>query len=99
MTTQLGRIISPPEVPLEVPSGSEWDAYEARLGTPLPGDYRNLISKYGTGGFDEFFWIFNPKSRNSYFNLLDQADQILLAVRSVRRNLAARRSPFACSRN
>lgn len=94
MTTRLERIISPPESPLEVPTDSEWDAYEARLGTPLPGDYINHINQYGTGGFDSFIWIFNPKANNTYFNLLDQAERILLGVRGARDKFGREKIPF-----
>ncbi|MGZ3438856.1 MAG: hypothetical protein ACXVDD_05050, partial [Polyangia bacterium] len=59
-------------------------AYEERLGVALPADYRALLTKYGTCGFDEFIWIFSPKAKNLHFNLFGQGLNMLAGVKEIR---------------
>jgi hypothetical protein len=44
----------PPERPSETPTGSSWQPVEARLGLELPEDYKEFITRYGTGAVDNF---------------------------------------------
>ncbi|MEV5831201.1 SMI1/KNR4 family protein [Spirillospora sp. NPDC052242] len=56
-----GPATSPPPAP-------DWAAVEARLGTPLPGDYKRLVETYGCDGtFDVFFQVFDPDELISYW--------------------------------
>lgn len=45
---------------------AEWDAVERCLGLRLPVDYRDIVSRYGHGVFEDIFgyriWILNPLS-------------------------------------
>jgi hypothetical protein len=84
MTERLERIVPPPQTPLEVPTATEWAAYEEKLGVALPAGYRALLNRYGTCGFDEFIWIFSPKAKNKYFNLFGQGLDMLAGVKEIR---------------
>ena len=46
---------------------------ERALGTALPSDYKQFINVYGTGEFNDLFFIFNPFSGVEPMNLLWQA--------------------------
>lgn len=72
----LEAIVSPPAKPNEVPDARLWRAVESSL-TKLPTDYRTLLSRYGTGSFDSFIWIFNPAARNPHLNLEQQVQEQL----------------------
>lgn len=76
--------VTPPVEPQELPSQTEWRDAERRLGTSLPADYRKYVSVYGTAGFGASIWIFTPTAKNSYFNLVDQAERLLAADRQMR---------------
>jgi hypothetical protein len=40
---------------------------------PLPSDYKQFINAFGTGEFNDLFWIYNPFSGIERMNLLWQA--------------------------
>ncbi|MEO3978102.1 histone-like nucleoid-structuring protein Lsr2 [Streptomyces sp. CAU 1734] len=46
-----------------------WDAIEARLGTPLPHDYKQLADQYGPGTFADYIHLFHPHGATEYVNL------------------------------
>lgn len=64
----IGLPTPPPSVP--VYSSGQWDSVEAQLGTVLPSDYKNLVSSYGDGIFDEFLWIYTPFTPHREANLI-----------------------------
>ncbi|THA76486.1 SMI1/KNR4 family protein [Streptomyces sp. A0642] len=37
-----------------------WSAVEARLGTALPGDYKDLVERFGYGDFDDYLGLLIP---------------------------------------
>jgi hypothetical protein len=90
----LESVVAPPKQPLEVPSAAEWSTYEGKLGTGFPDDYKRHVERYGSGGFDQFIWIFNPKAKSSYFNLMDQASRILAGEKELREKHGASEVPF-----
>jgi hypothetical protein len=47
---ELEQIVPPPVVPLHPPTAEHWQALEAAVG-PLPSDYVELATKYGSGSF------------------------------------------------
>ncbi len=69
---RLENIVTPPDVPSEIPNEIIWIAVEKKL-TKLPDDYRAFIQRYGTGCIDSFIWIFSPASENLNLNLEQQA--------------------------
>lgn len=78
----LQKIVPPPDNPKEIPNDQQWDAVESKT-TILPDDYREFISKYGSGSLDSFIWIFNPGSMNPNLNLSQQIDKQLEVLREV----------------
>jgi hypothetical protein len=72
---------TPPQNPAETGTPKSWKLIEARLGLPLPPDYKSLIDHYGTGSFSDFVYVYNPFAESEYLNLfyaldtLHQADQ------------------------
>jgi SMI1-KNR4 cell-wall len=77
----LMQLMRPPAGPSETPSGDEWQSVEARLGMELPEDYKEFVTRYGTGAVDSFLWILNPFSQNDNLNLISQARTRLDAQR------------------
>jgi hypothetical protein len=90
----LEHIITPPKRPLEVPTTEEWSSYEQRLRLGFPADYRQCISRYGTGRFDEFIWILNPRASNTYLNLFDQSERVLAGERELSEKHGRTAVPF-----
>src|SRR5947209_4673448 len=78
----LESIIAPPENPQEVPDSTLWQAVETDL-TRLPADYKDFVSRYGTGSIDSFIWIFNPASRNPHLNFQQQVRKQLEVLREI----------------
>jgi hypothetical protein len=66
----LTLLVPPPISPIETGSPNLWDEVETRLGVSLPEDYKLYIDCYGTGGFNEFLFPYNPFTANEYLNLL-----------------------------
>ncbi|GGE27443.1 hypothetical protein GCM10011571_32090 [Marinithermofilum abyssi] len=50
---------------------------EKQLGTPLPTDYKEFISIYGTGSIEHFIWVLNPFVDNEHLNLISEKSDIL----------------------
>jgi hypothetical protein len=71
---RLRRLAPPPEMPLEPGHPARWPAVEATLGTTLPDDYKEFVTAYGTGTFDDFLSVFTPFAVDSDGNLLCQRD-------------------------
>jgi hypothetical protein len=80
----LTRVIRPPAPSAERPDDEAWQSVESKLGTKLPVDYKEFITRYGTGAVDNFLWVFNPFSHNRYLNLLDAGKAQLDALRHLR---------------
>jgi hypothetical protein len=53
------------------------------MGTLLPGEYVEFVSRYGTGGIDSFLWIFSPIAENEGLNEIVQSRTILETWRSL----------------
>jgi hypothetical protein len=57
--TQLLTLIPPPAAPVD--NEGNWRATEIVVGTDYPGDFRELITRYGTGAFFQgHLTVFNP---------------------------------------
>jgi hypothetical protein len=50
----------PPEWRIDAGSPEAWDDVEKTLGTALPDDYKLITNVYGSGNFNDFFYLFNP---------------------------------------
>jgi hypothetical protein len=55
---RLSELVSPPDAP--VAAAGDFAAIEADLGTPLPGDYKELVRRYGYGTFCDFLQLWSP---------------------------------------
>ncbi len=77
-------VAQPPSSPVETGSPEQWAEVERTLGTALPEDYKALVDAYGTGGFNDFLFVFNPFTRNKYLNLLELRPVILQAYTELR---------------
>ena len=64
----------PPEWRIDAGSPDGWDQVERTLGTALPEDYKLIINIYGSGNFNDLFYLFNPFDSNGESgNLINQA--------------------------
>ncbi|WP_020475356.1 SMI1/KNR4 family protein [Zavarzinella formosa] len=91
---ELVSFIPPPTSPLEVGDQSTWSSIEAELGSPLPSDYRDFVSTYGTGLLANLINVFNPFSRGEYRNLLQSTKRILDIARTLK-IIMPERMPYA----
>ena len=73
----LKSVVSPPHAPKEVGSSTDWGNLCNQLETKVPNDYEDIILAYGSGGFDEFLYLFNPFSTNDEFNLISRSEYLL----------------------
>ena len=80
----LERALAPPSRAVETGDHAAWDSVDESLGVNLPGDYKQLVSRYGTGCIDDFLWVLNPFTQNDNLNLVIQADAKLDALRQLR---------------
>jgi hypothetical protein len=88
---RLGAMVPPPREPFETGENNDFARVEADLRLELPGDYKRLISTYGTGQWQEFWYVLNPFTENEFLNLRIQCQNrrpmkwsILDAEREVR---------------
>ena len=64
-TSSFAAIFGPPPA---VPVPVDWDAVEAWLGLPLPGDYKSVASAYGPLDIGEFVWLHTPCVQEGRFD-------------------------------
>jgi hypothetical protein len=54
-------VCPPPAQPADIGSAKQLEQIERKLGTRLPGDYRDFALRYGSGTFcDGFLLVYNP---------------------------------------
>lgn len=64
----------PPEWRIDAGSPGAWADVERTLGTALPDDYKLIINVYGSGNFNDLFFLFHPfDSQGESGNLINQA--------------------------
>ncbi|MFI5915763.1 SMI1/KNR4 family protein [Dactylosporangium sp. NPDC051541] len=63
---KLSEVVPPPEGRRP---DVDWPAVFAALGTELPRDYRQLISVYGGGQFDDHLYLLEPSSSRSGYDI------------------------------
>ena len=56
----LGNVIIAPEKTFNTGSSEEWNKFETEIGIIFSDDYKKIISKYGTGGLENFIWFLTP---------------------------------------
>ena len=65
------KVVSPPLNPRETGNPEQWLEVEKRVGVPLPPDYKEFIGLFGTGGFNDFIYPFNPFTGRTHLNLIN----------------------------
>lgn len=70
---KLVRMVPPPKHPVEVGDNEAFAIVERELGVALPSDFKRLIQSYGSGQWQDFWYVLNPFSANRYLNLVQQA--------------------------
>ena len=75
MNKTLMEMLPPPEKPEEAVTTNQWHSIEGQV-CPMPSDFKEFLSLYGTGQVDNFMWILNPISSHKYLNLIEQIDII-----------------------
>ncbi|MEV6204206.1 SMI1/KNR4 family protein [Streptomyces sp. NPDC051771] len=68
---QVTRIVPPPAQP----APRAWDEVEARLGTALPQDFKDLVDTYGGGAFDETIRMLEPDCADRDDDLLAMKEE------------------------
>ena len=68
---QLTRIVPPPAER----GPRAWPEVEARLGTALPEDFKDLVDTYGGGVFDETIWVLEPDCADRDYDLLAMKEE------------------------
>jgi hypothetical protein len=56
----LTRLLERLPPPSPAPSAADWASVERDIGTPLPGDFRALADRYGTGTIDDTLRLYAP---------------------------------------
>lgn len=72
---QLLALVPPPKLPIAAPTSDEWDAFEKRLRSELPEDFRRIVTAYGIGRFASFIWIYSPISYKLHYRLSELMDR------------------------
>ena len=57
---ELINLAPPPEWRIDAGSPGAWDDVERALGTALPDDYKLITNVYGSGNFNDLFYLYNP---------------------------------------
>ncbi|MFD9030176.1 SMI1/KNR4 family protein [Streptomyces sp. NPDC059567] len=52
-----------------------WSTVEARLGSALPQDFKDLVDTYGGGAFDETVWVLEPDCADRDYDLLAMKEE------------------------
>src|SRR6185436_20078931 len=73
MVDHLRLLVPPPSPPVAAGTASSFLEFEEAIGLRLPGDYKEIISAYGDGNWQDFWLLLNPFSANPYRNLQLQA--------------------------
>jgi hypothetical protein len=60
--SELVAIVPPPVIPSDVPKSPNWTDVESKLGLPLPSDFKEYVTNYGSGLLGKFIVVANPFS-------------------------------------
>ncbi len=67
--TDLTAIVPPPAKPVETGNPKLWAHLEKQIG-PVPQDYKDYITLYGTGSLGGFVRVYNPFAHDEYADLM-----------------------------
>ena len=66
---ELLDLVTPPR---KISHTVDWRSIKRGLGVQLPGDYRDLVSNYGPGVFDDFLGVLVPNAPIEYADIVTQ---------------------------
>jgi hypothetical protein len=70
---ELKRLVPPPRCPRNGGSRALFREIERQLGFHLPDDYKEIVTLYGDGRWQDFWYLYNPFSDNRHLNLIKQS--------------------------
>jgi len=70
---RLTKLVPPPLHPFDATDDEHFDSVEAMLGLRLPTDFKQTTRLYGTGCWQEFWYLLNPNTPNPYLNFIVQS--------------------------
>jgi hypothetical protein len=79
------RLLSLVPPPVEPKGFDNWPELERRLGTPVPADYKWLVSTYGAGSFDSFLHVLQPTSPYKPIRLVESARRAVEVLQFLKR--------------
>ena len=86
MATDLERLVAlmpPPHRAAEPPRVEHWDHVERHFGVRLPSDFKEFVTRYGSGAIDNFLGLLNPAAGRG-LRMDRRADDMLAGLRLVR---------------
>lgn len=91
---ELRNVLPPPETPREAGSPADWAIAERALNFVFPGDYKEFVNVYGTGGVNDFIWLISPMPVDR--PPLDQSYLLgpVASLRQMREEFGARACPY-----
>jgi hypothetical protein len=87
---ELLTVVPAPEKATETGSKTKWSKVEKDLGVALPADYKEFVSRYGTGLLSGFIRVFNPFAKSEYTNLVASVRRIGATNQMLRASEGAR---------
>lgn len=79
--SDLIEIVPPPTG--QDPVETDWAEVETRIGLPLPQDYKDYITRYGAGDFDDFLHVCLPATTNEELDLASRRQMDIDALREL----------------
>ncbi|MFF8612005.1 SMI1/KNR4 family protein [Streptomyces sp. NPDC015350] len=70
-TTWVDRVVAVTGWTRERGAAVDWAAVESRLGTVLPGDYKELVERFGHGEFDDYLGLLIPDGPPGSLDLIE----------------------------
>ena len=93
--TELAACCPPPLTPFSVPGVGDWERVEASLGIRFPLDYKESLSRYGSGGFGDFLYLLNPFFLKEGYAYTQQVSGMLEAYRALK-EITPAALPYSC---
>jgi hypothetical protein len=88
----LEQVVCPPSISPK--KEVDWDKVELEIGIQLPPDYKQLISVYGHGAFDNFLWVYQPVSEDAFMDLVVQSKRRIDILRDIKGEFGKKDVPY-----
>lgn len=73
---RLVEMVPPPKSPRDAGDEEHVLSVELMLGLRLPTDFKKLILTYGSGCWQQFWYILNPNTANQHLNFIAQSQNL-----------------------